>query len=123
MTNASLNGRFIMRPSKGGDMKKLEFMLTKQDILEFNLYHSKHSPLHLAERRKVRFYVPVFYLLMAGIGYFYVDGHFATIFIAIAVAWYLLSPLWIERKYRKHYEKYRAGSDSQQPVTPSPERV
>ncbi|MHB1000676.1 MAG: YcxB family protein [Armatimonadota bacterium] len=87
-------------------MSRLEYNLTEKDLVEFNIYHSLHSELHLKERRKLRLMVPVIYIILAGILILIGNRLAASVFGVIAIGWYFISPMWINSKYRKHFERH-----------------
>lgn len=85
---------------------KLTYQLTKADLVAFNEYHSAHSPLHIKMRRRHRILVPIFYLVLAAFWAFHGDYTVPSMLAVAAVLWFLLSPRWLRRRYRKHFQKH-----------------
>ena len=99
---------------------KITFQLTQDDLVEFNLYHSAHSPLHIKTLRRQRVLVPIIYLVISVFGAMRVDLVFAGIFAALSILWFLLFPKWTKKRYRKHYIKHieeNFSSIDKEPVT------
>ena len=99
---------------------KLTCQLTPADLVAFNEYHVAHSDLHRAQRRKHRYVVPVIYFIFAGLLFLGSAGRAALIFAVFAIIWFLLSPRWLRRRYRKHFQKHvaeTAGEAIKTPVT------
>lgn len=86
-------------------MTRIEYRLTEEDLLKFNLYCSANSELHQKQRRRHRVLVPVAYAILAAL--LCVSRSFvaASVFAAFGAAWLLFSPRWMRRHYRKYYEK------------------
>jgi hypothetical protein len=85
---------------------KLTYQLTQDDLLKFNEYHCAHSQLHIKARKRHRTIVPIIYLALAVFGALTIDFVFASILLLFAVLWFLLSPRWLTRRYRNHFQKY-----------------
>lgn len=87
-------------------MKRIEYQLTEEDLVRFNLYYSAHSELHKRQRRRHRLLVPVVYVMLAGLLCWIRAFIGASILAAFALVWFLLSPAWLRWRFRKHYEKH-----------------
>jgi len=87
---------------------KVTFQLEQDDYVKFNEYHSIHSPLHIKARRKHRVIVPIIYLVITVLSLLNSDYVLATVFGIFAILWFLLSPAWQKRRYRKHFQKHVA---------------
>lgn len=87
---------------------KLEFTLTKQDYIDFNLYHLEHSPSIRSAHNKSRFGGAIAYLALP-----FVLVNVTTIpffwwmitFSITAIAWVLLFPRTMRKFYIKQINK------------------
>lgn len=89
-------------------MDRIEYILTAEDLVQFNLYYSSISPNHARQRKRHRILVPVVYMILALLllwGSSYVA---ATLFTLFAAVWFALSPRWLRKRYRKYYERHIA---------------
>jgi len=101
-------------------MNRIEYRLTENDLLKFNLYYSANSELHQKQRRRHRVIVPVAYAVLAALLCLSRSFAAASLFAVFAVAWFLLSPKWMLKRYRKHYEKHireTVGESLRTPMT------
>jgi len=101
-------------------MHRIEYKLTEQDLLKFNLYYSANSDLHRKYRRRYRLFVPVAYAVLALLLCLLHSFVVASIFAAVGVGWFFLSPMWMRRRYRKQYEKQireTIGDSLRDPIT------
>lgn len=99
---------------------KLIYQLEPSDLVAFNEYHVAHSDLHKKQRRKHRIVVPIVYLVLSAL-LLIVDARIGSVLLAaFAIIWFLLSPRWLKRRYRKHFQKHVAetvGDSLKEPVT------
>ncbi len=94
--------------SMGTPMSKVEYRLTKDDLLQLYLFRSTHLGLNHRLRRRNRLVFPVAYLALAACLCFSRQYTMAILFALLAVAWFALSPVLLKRRLRKYYEKYIA---------------
>ena len=92
---------------------KLTCQLQPADLVAFNEYHSAHSKLHRKQRWKYRVIVPIVYLILAAILYTSSGPMGASVLVAFALIWFLFSPLWLRRRYRKHFQKHVAETSGE----------
>ena len=85
----------------------LNYKLTNADFLALQLYSSSQSALQNKKRFRSRIIVPILYIVL-GLYAMLKNGQtgFGMLFIGLAVAWYLLYPLYSKWKYKKHFEKH-----------------
>jgi hypothetical protein len=83
-------------------MDRIECDLTEEDMLSFNLFFLQHSPGAARRRRRLRFGVPIFYAVLAVVLFYIGRTGAATVFLAIAVLWAALYPLWVGRYQRRY---------------------
>ena len=101
-------------------MNRIEYKLTEQDLLRFNLYHSTTSDLHQKQRRRHRVVVPAAYLILAILLCLSELFIAATLFVLFAAGWFFLSPRLMNKRYRKIYEKHireTVGDSLRTPMT------
>jgi len=101
-------------------MNPIEYRLTENDLLKFNLYYSANSELHQKHRRRHRVLVPVAYAVLAALLCLSRAFVAASLFAIFGVAWFLLSPRWMRKRYQKHYEKHireTVGESLRTPMT------
>jgi hypothetical protein len=87
-------------------MERLEYTLTEQDLLEFNLYHASQSRRRKLSQLRYRWLIPVIYL---GFGIFLAtrsEYQAAGMFAAVAVIWALVAPLWLNLRFRRYFQRY-----------------
>lgn len=85
---------------------KLNYQLTEDDYLAFQLYTSSHSPLHKKRRFRSKIIVPVAYLGFGLYSYLTKDS-FSTliIFATLALAWFLAYPYYMRWAYKRHFKR------------------
>ncbi len=86
---------------------KINFTLTKDDLLTFQLFEASKSPIIKRRRTRNWFLIPVIYA--ASGGYLYYTKKDARIFMAFgiaALAWMLFYPAYSRWLYRKQFERY-----------------
>lgn len=83
----------------------LDYTLTQEDFLTYQLYTANHSERIQKKRKKARYIVPIIYLVCAYVMYLTGDG-VATVFIALAIIWFLVYPTWTRYRYKKHYQSF-----------------
>ena len=101
-------------------MNRIEYQLTEEDLIRFNLYYSAHSELHKRQRRRHRLLVPVVYAVLAGLCCMSRSFIVASVLAAFALVWFLVSPAWLRWRFRKHYEKHireTKGETLKEPMT------
>ncbi len=89
-------------------MNRIEYMLTEDDLVKFNLYFAETSPVNRQRRFKCRVLIPILYFVLALypiLNQYYI---FASLTIVTAVLWFFLSPFWFRRGYRKYYKQHVA---------------
>ena len=89
-------------------MNRIEYTLTAEDLLQFNLYYSSISPNHARQRKRHRILVPVVYMILALLLLREGSHIAATLFTLFAAVWFALSPRWLRKRYCKHYERHIA---------------
>lgn len=84
----------------------IEFALTENDYLHYQLYTASLSKRIIAKRKKSKFIVPLIYLLLGVFPLINSDFIFASGFFFFAVLWFFIYPLWESRYYYKHYQNF-----------------
>lgn len=86
---------------------KLEYKLTEEDLVAFNIYHIAHSSLHRSEQHKARV-IPSALLAAFGAAMYALDRAtiLLVIYVALGVAWYLLCPRYLASRYRRNVRKH-----------------
>ena len=86
---------------------KLEYELTNEDFLIYQLYTSSKSELHKKKRNRSRIIIPIIYVLFGLYSYYnYKNLVGPIIWIGIALLWFILYPLYSRWRYKKHFEKH-----------------
>lgn len=86
---------------------KIEYTLTEEDILEYQLYTTSLSkPIH-QKRLIARFGVPIMYILISIFFFFYNNNKDAILIcVFLAALWLLFYPLYSKWKYKHSYLKH-----------------
>jgi len=89
-------------------MNRLEYTLSAEDLLQFNLYYASTSKAVARQKRIYRYVIPAIYLALALFLFIGRSHVLAWMFVLLSVLWFLFYPLRFRRRYRKHYERYVA---------------
>ena len=86
-------------------MHRAEYQLAEADIIQFHMFCWADSEVFRKQCRKFRLIVFLVYLVLSAP--LYLSGVYvgAVLFTSVAVAWFLLSPSWLQRRSRRHYAK------------------
>jgi hypothetical protein len=84
---------------------KLEFSLTKDDMLQMQLFMASISEQVKRNRKKSRLIVPVAYVVLGIIVIVSSDIVFGSVFIALGIVMYFLYPGILAKRYEKMYRK------------------
>lgn len=85
---------------------KLEYTLNFSDFLEYQLYTSSKSKLHKKNRNKSRIIVPIIYIFLSALVFYFKGITLAIVFFVFATSWYLFYPLYSKWKYKTHFNKH-----------------
>jgi hypothetical protein len=81
----------------------LEYDLKETDFITHQLFIASKSERIKKRRRIGRILFPLIYIAFA-VSYFFQDRYTtSSIFIAVAILWYWLYPIWERSYYKKHY--------------------
>lgn len=85
----------------------LEYELTKEDYLEYQLYISSKSTSHLKKRNRARFLFPIVYFIL-GIVTAFANKSVVSVFIWVLLAflWIILYPFYSSWKYKNHFKNH-----------------
>ena len=84
----------------------LNFALSEEDFLTFQLYVASTSPNIIKKRTKVRYRVPVIYTVMALLLFWIGETVVAIAFLIVCLLWLVFYPKWDRHRYRKHYRDH-----------------
>jgi hypothetical protein len=82
---------------------RLEFRLTRDDLLAFSLYYVRHSRVNRRVSRRLRIVGPIIFFLFAVL--LYPNWIPCTIYTLFGVLWFLLYPVAARIRVRRHYAK------------------
>lgn len=86
---------------------KIEYTLTEEDFLEYQLYITSLSKSITKKRLIARFAVPVLYILISIFFYFYDNNQNAILIcIFLGALWLLVYPLYSKYRYKRFYLNY-----------------
>jgi hypothetical protein len=86
---------------------KIEYTLTEEDFLEYQLYTTSMSKSITKKRLIAHFAVPMMYILIGVSVYFYNNNSdVILICIFLAALWLLIYPFYSKWKYKKSYLKH-----------------
>jgi len=101
-------------------MNRIEYRLTEQDLLLFNLYFAEHSEHLRKQRRRHRLLVPAAYLILAFMLLLVQAYVVAAAFILFAAGWFLFAPRLMKARYRTIYGRHlneTIGDSLRDPLT------
>jgi len=84
---------------------KIEFTLSKEDLLQFQLFMASKSEQIIKARKKSKWRVPIVYIVLGLALSFTNNMIFGIVFLAIAILWFFFYPGYQAKRYRKIYEK------------------
>jgi hypothetical protein len=83
-----------------------EFTLEKKDFVTFQLYAASKSASIIKSRKRSRMRIPLVYLFLGLTLYLFVNLFYALLFAGVAVLWYFLFPLYLRKRYIRHYQNH-----------------
>lgn len=86
---------------------KINYKLTYQDFLEYQLYSSSKSELHRKKRFRSRIIIPILYIIL-GIYFANKDEGYliGILFTVLGILWYVFYPLYSKWTYRRYIKKF-----------------
>lgn len=85
----------------------LNYQLTSFDFLQYQLYQSSTSKLHIKKRRYNRIIVPVVVLLCGLFITYKTDDYYVmVIYGTIGVVWFICYPFYSAWRYKRYFEKH-----------------
>lgn len=85
---------------------KIEFKLSKVDFVEYQLFAASNSENINKSRRNSRIRLPIVYFFLGLLLFLFADLIFALVFIGLGLAWYVLHPHFMKRRYLRHFDKH-----------------
>ncbi len=85
---------------------RIEYTLEKIDFLNYQLYAASKSERIIKSRKNSRIRLPIIYFILGLLLFALADLIFAIIFFGVGVAWYLLHPHFMKKRYIRHFGKY-----------------
>lgn len=87
---------------------ELNYKLTEEDYIDFNVFHAKHSQAVQKQVKLQRILVPLMYIVLAVLATSFLDVPFLVLFIplvAVAVLWFLFYPAYFYRLIKRNATK------------------
>ncbi|WP_033542146.1 YcxB family protein [Planococcus sp. CAU13] len=87
---------------------ELNYKLTEEDYIGFNLFHAKNSKAIKKQITLQRILVPVMYIVLAILAAYFLDVPFLVLFIpllAVAILWFLFYPAYFYRLIKRNATK------------------
>jgi len=85
---------------------KLNFNLSEQDLLIFQLYTASNSPYIKRSRRVNWLVVPILYLVFSVVLYLADSLDFSIGFLVLAILWLIFYPFFQKSRYEKGYKRH-----------------
>lgn len=85
---------------------KITYTLTKDDILQMQLFMASISEQVRKARRKTHLRVPILYLVLAIVFMICTDWIVGILFIGVAIVWYFAYPAYQAKQYVKYYARH-----------------
>lgn len=84
----------------------LNYHLTKEDHLAFQLYDASTSERIRKKRRYSRLRVPIVYLILGAVLIWAALLEFGLLMMVIGALWYFIYPKYEAKRYKKHFQEY-----------------
>lgn len=85
---------------------QLEYSLEEKDFLTFQLYTASKSETIRRRRLRSKWILPVIYFFFAILIFYKGIPVIASVFIIIAILWFIFYPKYESKKYVKHYQTF-----------------
>ena len=87
-------------------MNRIEYQLTQDDLVQFNMYYVSVSNYYRKQRLKLCLFIPAICLPFFLLFLYSHQYHVAIFFLAFGLAWFLLYPIRIKQSQRRHFLKH-----------------
>jgi hypothetical protein len=84
----------------------IDYKIDENDFLTYQLFIASRSERIQKKRRRSQLSVPLFYIALGMLFYFYDQSSLTVVFSIIGVLWYFLYPIWEKTHYVKHYKAF-----------------
>lgn len=84
---------------------KIEFILSKEDLLQLQLFMASQSEQVIKSRKKSKWRVPIVYVVLGLVLTFTTDKLFGIVFSAIGILWFFFYPGYLAKRYVRVYKK------------------
>ncbi|WP_088656258.1 YcxB family protein [Geofilum rhodophaeum] len=85
---------------------RIEYLLNKVDFLEYQLFAASNSEIIIKNRKNSRIRLPIVYFILGLLLFLFADLIFALVFIGLGVAWYILHPYFMKKRYQRHFANH-----------------
>lgn len=84
---------------------KIEFILSKEDLLQLQLFMASNSKLVIKSLKKSRWRVPIVYVVLGLALVLTVDQTAGIVFLLLALFWFFFYPGFMAKRYVRIYKK------------------
>lgn len=88
---------------------ELNYKLTEEDYLDFNLFHAKNSPAVQKQVTMQRIFVPVLYIVLAFLAFMFLDMPsflvLFVLFLIMGISWVIFYPAYFYRLIKRNATK------------------
>ncbi|MDP4238645.1 MAG: hypothetical protein Q8904_04135 [Bacteroidota bacterium] len=84
---------------------KIEFILSKEDLLQLQLFMASNSEQIISSRKKSRWRVPIIYALLGLVLTITTDIVFGIVFLVGGLLWLFFYPGYLAKRYVRIYKK------------------
>ena len=85
---------------------RIDYTLSRNDFIKFQLFTASNSETIKKSRRRSRTRIPIIYFILGLILFISGSIVLGLVFIGIGIAWYFLYPVYLKRRYVRHFERH-----------------
>jgi predicted membrane protein len=85
---------------------QLSFNYSEPHLIEHQLYIASRSPKVIKSRIRNRLLLTIIYAIIGIIGLMQANFVFGSVFIAVAILWYMVYPYWGGNLYKKNFTRF-----------------
>ena len=84
---------------------KIEFILSKEDLLQLQLFMASHSKQIIRSRKNLRWRIPILYAVLGLVLTITIDIVYGIVFLIGGLLWFFFYPGYLSKRYVRVYKK------------------